>query len=283
MIHALRLMTRFIPAIAGLFLAGLLQAATGPTLHFDYATGGQSTNPLVKFMYFVPLVSPEPVCVLTNAGNTQSARVTSFSCRTNGVTFRATCEFEMDGSGVQRNLIDHSEMIRRHDKDLKSGKLLEHQLASINVEGAGCGTVEVEGLLTNGQTVVTEVRLQFNRGQSSPVSVSLQDIGCTNGVIHPQNEIVARVNTLTFHERSGKPEMEVTLASVKSKGAGNGFWQNFVGGLKGMAANLFIPPLRITRDGHRAMMDFGLALAMGKPVFTFPVATRLEGAGTLVP
>ena len=113
---------------------------------------------------------------------------------------------------------------------------------------------------------------------ASPVTISLEDIGWSNGVVRPQNEIVARVNQLTFLRKAGRPEMEVSLASVKPKSAGNGFWQNFVGGLKGMAANMFLPPLPVAADGHQAMMDFGLALAMQKPVFTFPVATRLQGS-----
>ena len=123
------------------------------------------------------------------------------------------------------------------------------------------------------------MRLRFTRrGHPSPVSVSLEDIVLRNGEIESENEMVARVNTLTFRQKS-PPKMEVTLASVKKKDAGNGHWQNFVGGLKGVAANLLLPPLTITPDGQQAMMDFGLALALQKPTFTFPFASRLkEGA-----
>ena len=69
--------------------------------------------------------------------------------------------------------------------------------------------------------------------------------------------------------------MEVTLASVKRKDAGNGPWSNFVGGLKGTAANLLLPPLTVTTSGNQTMLNFGLALAMQKPAFTFPFASRL--------
>src|ERR1017187_8916147 len=85
----------------------LMAAATGPTLQFDYGNGQPLDNPLSKFMYFVPLISPEPVSVFTNAGNTQCARVLSLDCRTNGQTFSATCEFEFTGAGSQQNVFDH--------------------------------------------------------------------------------------------------------------------------------------------------------------------------------
>ena len=58
--------------------------------------------------------------------------------------------------------------------------------------------------------------------------------------------------------------------------AGFGVWQNFKGRVKGTVANWFIPTFTVPADGHQAMMDFGLALAMEKPTFTFPFATRLK-------
>jgi len=260
-----------------LLSAGRLMAAlTGPTLQFDYDTGKPLDNPLSHFMYFVPLVSPEQVSLSTNASNTQCAQVVSCHCRTNGMVFHAACEFNFVGDGLERNVFDHSVIIQRRQKDLKSGKPLAHQLTAISVQGAGCGTIEIEGLLTNGQPVVTEMRVRFNsHGHPSPVSVDLQDIVMRNGVLCYENETVARVNTLTFRQKSDPPKMEVTLASVKRKDAGNSPWQNFVGGLKGAAANLLLPPLTVTTNGNQAMLDFGLALAMSKRTFTFPFASRL--------
>jgi hypothetical protein len=265
-------------AVIFLLLAGHLPAAeTGPTLHFDYGRGTVPANPLIQFMYFVPLISPQPVSVFTNAGNTQYARVISHACQTNGVTFKAICEFTLTGAGAERNVIDQTTIIRGHEQAIKSGKVLAHQLAAINVEGSGQGSVEVTGVLTNGQHMVTEVCLRFNgHGRTSPVTIDLADFGYTAGVICPQNEMVARVNELAFHKKAGRTEMEVSLASVKAKNAADSFWQNFVGDLKGMAANAFLPPLHVTADGYQAMMNFGLALALEKPAFTFPLATRLE-------
>ena len=268
-----------------LYAAVRLSAApTGPTLQLDYGHGTPLANPIGQFMYFVPLISPEPVSVFTTAGNTQCARVLSFNCRTNGTLFFATCEFEFTGKGSQRNVLDHTRLIKERRKELQAGGSLTRQLGSINVEGSGNGSVKIEGSLTNGLRTVTEVRMRFNgHGHSSPVSISLQDIRYHDGAILFENEIVARVNTLTFHGQAGTPKMEVTLASVKRKNAGDNLWQNFVGGLKGMAANLFLPPIVVAADGHQAMMDFGLALAAEKPAFTFPFAARLKNSPATAP
>lgn len=260
----------------------LVAGLTGPTLHLDYGAGDPMTNPLGKFMYFVPLISPEHVSVLTNAGNTQCARVTSFQCHTNGNTFHTVCEFDFTGEGLQQNVFDHTFIVKKREKELKSGKVLAHQLTSINVEGGGSGCLEVDGTLTNGVPGITEIKLRFNNhGHSSPVTVDLQDIALRNGSLYYQNETVARVNALTFHQKSGPPKMEVSLASVKSADAGNGIWQNFIGGIKGAAANLLLPPLNITTNGQQTMMDFGVALATQKPTFTFPFADRLTDGPTI--
>ena len=84
------------------FTPGRLMAApTGPTLQLEYGDGKPPDNPLNKFMYFVPLISPDPISVSTNAGNTQCARVVSSNCRTNGASFHATCVVEFVGEGLQ--------------------------------------------------------------------------------------------------------------------------------------------------------------------------------------
>jgi hypothetical protein len=263
-------------ALLFLFARPLMAAPTGPTLLFGYDEDRPLDNPLTGFMYFVPLISPEHVALSTNVGNTQCARVISCHCHTNGVSFDAECEFTFVGDGLLRNAFDHGVIIKRRQKDLDSGKGLLHQLEAISVEGAGEGSVEIEGTFTNGQPVVTEMRVKFNgHGHPSPVSVDLQDIVLRDGALHYENEMVARVNMLTFRQKSDPPKMEVTLASVKRKDAGNGLWANLVGDIKGAAANLLLPPLTITVDGHHAMLDFGLALALQKSSFTFPFASRL--------
>jgi hypothetical protein len=284
-LHVRTAACRLVLALLSVSLAGRLTAAQiGPTLHFDYGQSQSQTNPLSHFMYFVPLVSPEQVCLFTNRGNTQGARVSSFHCRTNGVAFHAVCEFNFVGEGVQRNLFDHAIILQRRAKELQSGKTLAHQLAAISVQGGGLGSLEIDGTLTNGQPVVGEMRLRFNsHGHPSPVTVNLQDIALRHGIVCFDNEIVARVNTLTFRQKVGPPKMEVALASVKRANAGNGKWQNLVGDLKGAAANLLLPPLNITTNGQETMMDFSLALALQLPGFTFPLAERLTVAGEIIP
>ena len=276
---AAKTMTRLLAVhLVFLFTTHRLSAAlTGPTLQFNYDSGKPSDNPLCKFMYFVPLISPDPIAVSTNAGNTQRARVISSSCQTNGPAFHAVCKFEIIGEGVQRNVFDHADCIRQHEKELKSGKPLLCQLDAINIQGSGSGSVEIEGTLTNGRPAVSEVRLRFNtQGHGSPVCVTLHDIVYRNGAIHLENEMVARVNALTFRQISGKPKMEISLASVKPGDADDSLWQNCVGKIRGVVANFLVPPLNVPADGHKTMMDFGLALALEKPSFTFPLATRLK-------
>jgi len=73
--------------------------------------------------------------------------------------------------------------------------------------------------------------------------------------------------------------MDITVATVKRKDAGNGFVQNVIGGLKGTTVNLFIKPIRVEKAGNEAILDFGLALASEAPWFTFPRAKNLKPGG----
>ena len=256
----------------------------GPTLHLDYGVGSQTTNPVTDFMYFAPLISPEHVMLATNLGNTQCARVVSFTNRITGKSFSATCEFEFTGDGVQRDTFEHVVGIRRHEKQLQSNHLLAHQLSAITVDGDGSGIVEIQGTMVKGRYVVNEVRMRFNaRGRASPVSITLEDIRFRDGTYSYENETVARVNALLFRRSADHPKMEVTLASVRRKDAPNNAWQSFLGGLKGAAANMMLPPLNVEPEGEQAMLDFGLALVTKQPTFTFPFAPRLKTGASLAP
>lgn len=252
-------------------------AAAGPTLRLDYEPGKSGGNPVEVFMYFVPLISPEPVFSVSSPGSSQSARVTSAKRRITENSLLTTCEFEFSGEGRQQNHFDLTNQIRRQERKLKEGRVMRRQLSCITVEGPGSGTVEVEGTVSNGVQTVTEVRLRFNaRGKSSPVSIDLCDIRYLDGEFKRVDEMVARVNTLTFRRKPGPPKMEVTVASVKKKGAGKNLWQSIKGGIKGVAVNAFIDPLRVEAAGHRAMLDFGQALVSGASTFTFPRARNLK-------
>jgi len=216
---------------------------------------------MASFMYFVPLISPEPVSSSTSPGSTQAARVLSTTRKSTVHSFVVTCEFEFTGNGSQESILDLAPAIRRQERVLRAGGSTGRQLSSITVNGSGSGTVEVEGTVTNNVDTVREVRLRFNaRRKTSPVSIGLCEIRYRDGEFRRLNEIVARVNTLTFRRGPGTTKMEVTVASVKNKAAGDGLWQNFKGSIKGLAANLLIDPLAVEAIGHRAMLDFGGAL-----------------------
>jgi len=227
-------------------------------------------------MYFVPLISPEPVSSTTSPGSTQAARVLSNKRKSTAHSFVVRCEFEFTGEGSQRSIFDLEPKIRRHQQQLKAGGSMDRQLSSITVQGPGSGTVEVEGSISNNVETVSAVRLRFNsRGKPSPVAIELCELRYAGGEFRRLNEIVVRVNTLSFHRKPGPPKMEVTVASVKNKGAGSGLWQNVKGSIKGLAVNLLIDPLTVETVGHRAMLDFGRALASGTATYTFPQASNV--------
>jgi hypothetical protein len=254
-------------------------AAAGPTLRLDSAPGESNGNPVASFMYFVPLISPEPVSSLTSPGSTQSVQLFSGRQRLTPYTFLTTCEFEIRGDGSHQNQFDLSDEIRRHERKLKEGGCMRRQLNCIMVNGKGSGAVEIEGTVSNGVQMVTEVRLRFNaHGKASPVSIGLCDIRYVDGEFKRLKEMVAQVNTLTFRRQPGPPKLEVTVASVKKKGAGDNLWQTIKGGIAGTAVNLLIDPLTVKRIGHQAMLDFGQALVSGAHTFTFPLAKNLKEA-----
>jgi hypothetical protein len=271
--------------LACVFVASRAVAVpTGPTLEFDYGQGRSPTNLICQFMYFVPLISPEPVSMLVSPDNTQSARLLSVHCRTNKITFVTKCEFEFVGSGSLQNIFDLSEIIQWHQKKLLAGETLTKQLSAINVTGTGLCTVEISGGWRNNTPDVNKVQLHFNaRGKTSPVTINLQDLCYRGGKLRIENEIVARINSLTFRRAHGTPKMEVALDSIKRKDASENLWRNFVGGLKGSVANLFIPPLKIQAEGQQAMLDFGQALVTQQSEFTFPLASRLKNGPATKP
>jgi hypothetical protein len=253
--------------------------STGPTLRLDGRPGSPG-NAVSEFMYFVPLISLEPVSVVKSPGNTQRVRMLSTTRSGTAGSFLLTCEGEFNGEGNQRYVFDHSEKIRRHERELEQGGLLDHQLSSINVEGAGRVRIEVEGTMTGRVPTVTEVRLRFNcGGQPSLVTIGLHDVGYSDGAMRVRNEINARVNTLTFRRTPGPPKMDITVAAVKRKGAGNGFVQNIMGGIKATAANMVLKPIAVEPAGNEAMLNFGSALVSKAPSFTFPNAGNLKADG----
>jgi len=260
-----------------LLAEGAAAAPDGPTLLLGNGQNGASTNSMAAFMYFVPLISPAPLSIVTGPGSTQSARVTAATRHVSGNSFATVCEIEFSGAGWQKSIFDLTNGIQRHEQELKEGGTLSRQLKSIAVEGRGAATMEVEGTVNDGAWTVGEVRLRFNaHGQTSPVTIEMCDVKYIDGDFRQVNGIVARVNTLTFRRQSGRPKMEITVASVKEKGAGDSFWQNLKGAVEGEAVNLFLEPLPVEEVGNQAMLDFGLALISGSPTYTFPRARNLR-------
>ena len=282
---AAKMIRRFASAFALPCLTATLAAApTGPTLQLDYGQGSPAENSICAFMYFVPLIAPGPCTLYTNVGNTQCARVLSFGCKTNGGAFTATCEFEFTGSGSLQYFFDPTDYLKQHEEELKSGVVLKQQLGSIRVDGDGRGRVEIAGSLTNGLPAANKVTIHFAaNGRASPVTVNLQDFAYRGGSVRRENKMIARVDSLVFQRASGPPKMETILASIKPKDAADNLWQNFVGSLKGATANCFLPAREIESEGQNTMLDFGKALAMEKPTFTFPLATRLKGITNSAP
>jgi hypothetical protein len=132
-------------------------------------------------------------------------------------------EFDFTGEGSERNIFDLTHNIQKHEQEFQAGGSLKHQLGSINATGEGLGSVEIEGVLTNDQHVVNRVQFCFNRnGHASPVTIDLHDIAWHNGAAKIENEMIARFNALTFQRSTPKPKMEVSLASLKQKNAGDG-------------------------------------------------------------
>ena len=253
-----------------------VRGPTGPTLPLEEGHAGSPGSPIAEFMYFVPLISPDPVAVRESPGNMQRCRIVSTAREFKPDSFQVVSIFEIMGAGFQTNTFDPTNQISRNEQRLKEGVVLERQLDSIVVSGAGRGRIEIEGMVSNQAPVVTEVRFRFNDGAPSPVSIGLHDIRLVDGTYRFDNSLVARVNTLTFRRAPGRPRMEISVASVKRGDAGNGLWQGIVGGLKGAVANLLLKPITVDQLGHAAMLDFGRALALAEPAFTFPQARNLK-------
>jgi hypothetical protein len=257
------------------FAALMAQATTGPTLQLESGGGAASGAPVEDFMYFIALISPAPVFLGASPGSTLKARLISATRKTSRASFVTTCEFQFGGNGTQESIFDLGPEIRRREEQIKAGMPLTRQLESIVVNGAGAVTIEARGTISNEVEVVNEVRAKFNSAGTSFVSITLCDVRWTGSGFTPTNEIVAKVNTLTFHREPGIPKMEITVGSLKDKEAGDGLWQSLKGSIKGAAVNLFIPPLVVEKEGNLAMLDFGHALASGAPTFTFPAAKKL--------
>ena len=249
-------------------------ASTGPTVILK--SDKVLKNPTPDFMYFVPLISPTLVYSETSTDNTQKSGLIGYVRKSTTKSFYVSGEFQMQGNGFHNNKFDAAEMIARNTKKLKKGKPLKNILGYIKFEGEGYGWIEIKGKMEGEKATATEVKVHFNgRGKTSPVTVGLYSVKAVNGEYKYENrynEIVARVNTITFNKSTDKPLMGIIVSAVYTEGGKPGFW----GKLKGSIANLFIKPLEIDKLGNDTMLDFGSALFEEKETFTFPNAKNLK-------
>jgi hypothetical protein len=253
----------------------------GPTALLSYNEQIAAENPTSSFMYFVPLISPTMVDMETSADNRQRTNLISYKKKATSESFHVSCEFEMAGEGFFKTTFNAPEVIEIVLDETEKGEPMTKALDYIKFEGEGFGCIEAWGTVSGSTKIVNEVTVHFNaRGHKSPVTFGLYDIKPVNGQYkyeNKYNEIVARVNTLTFRKCEGTPTMGVKLASVGKAAKPNGFMSK----VKGTIANLFIDPPMVSRFGNQTMLDFGLALLEEKPSFTFPRATNIKASSAV--
>jgi hypothetical protein len=251
----------------------------GPTVLLSYEQGASEKNPIQSFMYFVPLISPVDMDRQINADNTQQVAVLSYEKKVTSKSFSVNCEYEIKGRGFNRYTFDPAGMIALKIEESKKPKpdALTNLLDYIHFEGDGVGTIQIKGTINGSVQTVTEVELGFDgRGCKSPVVIGLYELKPKDGRFgyeNRSNQIVARVNSLTFR-KSDNPKMGITVACISKKATTGGFF----GHLKAAIANLFIKPVRVTPLGNQTLLDFGYALFEQKSSFTFPRAANLKEA-----
>lgn len=245
----------------------------GPTVYLKGDSGELPVNPISSLMYFVQLISPEPVKMSESLGNTQQSRILSVKQVEESGKFKATCQFEIIGKGTQNNIFDQTVAIRANEELLTKGGTLKRRLSFINIHGSGQGDILVEGVMSGDLAIADKITMRFNvRGHSTPVTIGINGIRMIKGKPHAINDTVIQVNSLVFRRQEGRPKMNVSVDSIKSGDAGSGLLSNLVGKVKGSVANMFIPPVPIRAKGNNAMLDFAQAIVDGKKQFTFPAA-----------
>jgi hypothetical protein len=251
--------------------------SNGPTLILNYSKETFKKNPILAFAYFIPLISPALVNREISVNNEQQEGIISYERTVTSKSFYVACEIELSGKGFHKNTFDSAGMIARNIGDLKEGEPLTNMLDYIKFEGDGVGLIEVKGTITGSTQTVTEVDICFSaRGQKSPVTIGLYSVKPQNGQYNYENrynEIIARVNTLSFRKsEENDPRMGIEIASIHKKTEDENFW----GTIKGLIANFFIKPLKVDKLGNDTMLDFGYAILKQKPAFTFPKAKNIK-------
>jgi len=251
--------------------------SSGPVLKLDYAGQPENDIRIADFLYFVALISPEPVTISESPTNTLMVRVAEIRQESGEDRFLINLDFDISGQGFRHYAIDQSEKLRRQSLRLAAGKTFEKQLDYIRYEGPGKGRMEVEGRIEGEVKSVTAVRLHFNEGTgASPVTIGLKDVRMVDGVVKFENELVARVNILEFTRDGATPRMGVHIGSVKRSKAGDNLFQRLKGRVIGVVANMLTDPIKIRQIGKDTMLNFGTALLNRDTTFTFPAAKNLK-------
>lgn len=250
--------------------------SNGPTILLSYNKEMVEKNPIFSFAYFIPLISPALVDREISVNNEQQVGIILSKRKVKSKSFYVACEFKMMGKGFHKNTFDSAGMIARNTSDLKEGEPLTNMLDYINFEGEGVGLIEVKGTITGSTQTVTEVDVCFNsKGHKSPVTIGLYSVKPQDGQYKYENrynEIVARVNTLSFKKTEDIPKMGIEIASVRKKTDAENLW----GSIKGLIANFFIKPLEVDKLGNDSMLNFGYSILKQEPVFTFPKAKNIK-------
>jgi hypothetical protein len=249
----------------------------------NYSKETFKKNPILAFAYFIPLISPALVDREISVNNEQQEGIISYERTVTSKSFYAACEFELSGEGFHKNTFDPAGIIARNISDLKEGEPLTNMLDYIKFEGDGVGLVEVKGTITGSTQTVTEVDVCFNaRDQKSPVTIGLYSVKPQDGQYKYENrynELIARVDTLTFRKSEKKnPRMGIEIASIHKKTEEEGFWSK----IKGLIANFLIKPLEVDKLGNDTMLNYGYAILKEKPTFTFPKAKNIKETKTVV-
>jgi hypothetical protein len=244
--------------------------SNGPTIFLDCSKDPAKRNPIPAFMYFVPLISPVSVDSEASLDSQQRGGLISCKRKSDSKSFYVSCEFQMQGKGSHKNTFDSAEMIKRNTRDLKEGEPLRNILGYIKFEGEGYGRIDVTGKIVGSTEIVTKTNVYFNnRWPKSPVTIGLYSVKPVDGEYKYENrynEIIARVNTLTFKRSEEIPKMGIRIASLRSAEGSDGIW----GSIKGAIANLFIKPLEVDKVGNDAMLDLGYALLKKNLLLPFP-------------
>ena len=247
----------------------------GPTVMLSYDGSKPVKNPSSSFMYFVPLIAPTHVDMEISSDNQQQAWFLSYDKKVTKKTFYVTGEFEMRGNGFFNNTLDSNEIIAAFGEEIKKGAPVKNALDYIKFEGEGIGRIEARGTINDSNETVTEVKIHFNIGGRSPITIGLYCVDPENGHYNYSkryNELVARAAILTFKKSEGEPRMGVTVASVNKAAKPN----SYIGKIKGFIANFFIEPVKISKLGNDTMLKFGHALLNKQTSFIFPKAANIK-------